>query len=163
MTVSDYIFKFFYEKGIDTCFCITGGHAMWLDDALNRNGKYKVIFNNHEQASAMSAEAYGRLKNKPALTLVTAAPAGLNTINGVGGGYTDSSPMIIISGQTQLRFVRYENETGIRQYGVQGINIEPICKPITKYFQILDDVTKIKYYLEKAYIKATTGRPGPVW
>ena len=163
MTVSEYIFKFFYEKGIDTCFCITGGHAMWLDDALNRNGKYKVFFNNHEQASAMSAEAYGRLKNKPALTLVTAAPAGLNTINGIGGGYTDSSPMIVISGQTQLRFVRDESETGIRQYGVQGINIEPICKPLTKYFQVLDDVNKIKYYLEKAYIKATTGRPGPVW
>lgn len=163
MTVSDYIFKFFYEKGIDTCFCITGGHAMWLDDAINRNGKYKVIFNNHEQASAMSAEAYGRLKGKPALTLVTAAPAGLNTINGIGGGYTDSSPMIIISGQTQLRFVQYEQESGIRQYGIQGINIEPICKPLTKYFQVLDNLNKIRYYLEKAYDEATTCRPGPVW
>lgn len=163
MTVSDYIFSFFYEKGIDTCFCITGGHAMWLDDAINRNGKYRVIFNNHEQASAMSAEAYGRLKGKPALTLVTAAPAGLNTINGIGGGYTDSSPMIIISGQTQLRFVQYEHETGIRQYGIQGINIEPVCKSLTKYFQVLDDLNKIKYYLEKAYYEATTGRPGPVW
>ena len=163
MTVSDYIFDFFYDKGIDTCFCITGGHAMWLDDAINRNGKYRVIFNNHEQASAMSAEAYGRLKGKPALTLITAAPAGLNAINGIGGGYTDSSPMIIISGQTQLKFVRYESETGIRQYGIQGIDIEPICRPLTKYFQVLDDVNKIKYYLEKAYIEATSGRPGPVW
>ena len=163
MNVSDYIFDFFNKKGIDTCFCITGGHAMWLNDALARNKNYSVIFTQHEEAATMSSDAYGRIKIKPALSLITAAPAGYNAINGVVGGYTDSSPMIVISGQSQRHFVDYERKTGIRQYGTQGIDIEPSCKNIVKYFQVLDDLKKIKFYLEKAYNEATTGRPGPVW
>ena len=163
MNVSEYIFSFFSEKGIDTAFMVTGGQAMWLNDAVGKNGSYHIICTHHEQSAAMSADAYGRIKNKPALTIVTAGPGSVNAMNGVVGGYTDSSPMIVISGQAALSFVQYQEKTGIRQYGVQGINIRPLVQNVTKYFITIDDPRKIKYYLEKAYHFATTGRPGPVW
>lgn len=163
MNVSEYIFSFFSSKGIDTAFMVTGGQAMWLNDAIGKNGHYQIICTHHEQSAAMSADAYGRIKNKPALTIVTAGPGSVNAMNGVVGGYTDSSPMIIISGQAALSFVQYQEKTGIRQYGVQGINIKPLVQNVTKYFITVDDPLKIKYYLEKAYYFATTGRPGPVW
>lgn len=163
MNVSEYIFSFFSEKGIDTAFMVTGGQAMWLNDAVGKNGSYHIICTHHEQSAAMSADAYGRIKNKPALAIVTAGPGSVNAMNGVVGGYTDSSPMIVISGQAALSFVQYQEKTGIRQYGVQGINIRPLVQNVTKYFITIDDPRKIKYYLEKAYHFATTGRPGPVW
>ena len=163
MNVSDYIFKFFSEKGVDTAFMITGGQAMFLNDAIGRNKNYKIICMHHEQAATMSADAYGRINSKPAIALVTAGPGSVNAMNGVVGGYTDSSPMIVISGQAALNCVKYQDNTQIRQFGIQGINIKPLVEKVTKYFITIDDVKKLNYYLEKAYDEATTGRPGPVW
>lgn len=163
MNVSEFIFDFFSKKGVDTAFMVTGGQAMWLNDAVGKNKNYNIICTHHEQSATMSADAYGRMKNKPALTIVTAGPGSVNAMNGVVGGYTDSSPMIVISGQAALSFVQYQEETRIRQHGVQGINIKPLVENVTKYFITIDDPQKILYYLEKAYHEATTGRPGPVW
>lgn len=163
MNVSEYIFDYYNKKGVDSVFMVTGGQAMYLNDAVASNGKFTVICHHHEQACAMSADAYGRIKNKPAIALVTAGPGSVNAMNGVVGGYTDSSPMIVISGQANLSFVQYQEKTNIRQFGVQGINIKPLVHNVVKYFITIDEVTKVQFYLEQAYRAATTGRPGPVW
>lgn len=163
MNVSEYIFDYYNKKGVDSVFMITGGQAMYLNDAVASNGKFTVICHHHEQACTMSADAYGRIRNRPAIALVTAGPGSVNAMNGVVGGYTDSSPVIVISGQANLSFVQYQEKTNIRQFGVQGINIRPLVQNVVKYFITIDDVTKVQYYLEKAYQAATTGRPGPVW
>lgn len=163
MNVSEYIFNFLSQKGVDTAFMVTGGQAMFLNDAIGKNENYKIICTHHEQSATMAADAYGRMCNKPAISLVTAGPGSVNAMNGVVGGYTDSAPMIVVSGQAALYFVKYQEETKIRQFGVQGINIKPLVENVTKYFITIDNPQKIKYYLQKAYHYATTGRPGPVW
>jgi len=163
MNVSEYIFDSFSNKGINTVFMITGGQAMYLNDAVGKNGNYEIICTHHEQSAAMAADAYGRIKNKPAIALVTAGPGSVNALNGVVGGYTDSSPMIVISGQANLSFVKYQDETDIRQFGIQGINIKPLVSHYVKYFITIDEASKLQYYIDKAYKEATTGRPGPVW
>jgi len=161
MTVAECIFDYLKDK-TDVVFMVAGGQAMYLNDALLRSGM-KYICVHHEQAAGMAADAYGRLTGKLGVALVTAGPGAVNVINGVVGGYTDSSPMMVISGQWFLDCVKYQKKTGIRQYGIQGILIEPIVKSITKYFKTIDDPNKIKSYLEEAYHQATTDRKGPVW
>lgn len=163
MNVSEYIIDFFAQKGVDTAFLVTGGQAMWLNDALGKNDNFNIICNHHEQAVTMSADAYGRMMNKPAIAMVTAGPGSVNAMNGVVGGWTDSAPMIVISGQAALSFVQYQEKTGIRQYGIQGINIKPLVENVTKYFVTIDDIHKLNVYLETAYHLCITGRPGPVW
>ncbi|MFA6081581.1 MAG: thiamine pyrophosphate-binding protein [Patescibacteria group bacterium] len=163
MTVSDYIFSFLTSKGVDTLFMITGGQAMFLNDAVYRNKKLNYICGHHEQALGMSADAYGRITGKLGVTLVTAGPAAINVMNGVVGGWVDSSPMMVISGQSALSYVQYQQKTKIRQYGIQGINIKPLVEKVTKYFVTVDDPSMIQYYMQKAYYLALNGRPGPVW
>lgn len=163
MTVSDFIIDFLVNKGANTIFMITGGQAMWLDDAVCRNKKVKYICTHHEQAAGMAAEAYGRITGKLGVALVTAGPAAINVLNGVVGGWTDSSPMMVISGQAPLSYVQYQQKNKIRQYGVQGINIQPVVEKVVKYFITVDDPSLIKYYMQKAYYLATSGRVGPVW
>lgn len=163
MNVSEYIFDFFNKKGVEACFMVTGGQAMYLDDAVGKNKNYSIICHHHEQACTMSADAYGRIKNKPAIALVTAGPGSVNAMNGVVGAYTDSSPMIVVSGQANLSFVQYEEKTHIRQYGIQGINIRSMVEGLVKYFKTIDDAAKLNYYLEEAWAAATENRPGPVW
>ena len=164
MRVADFIFKFLSEKGTENVFMVSGGQAMFLVDALYQSrNKIKTICTHHEQAAGMAAEAYGRITGKLGVALVTAGPGAINIINGVVGGWTDSSPMMIISGQSALNYVQYQERTKIRQHGIQGINIKPMVEGFTKYFVTVDDPAKILYYMQKACYLATNGRPGPVW
>jgi len=161
--VADYIVNFLQKKGVATIFMITGGQAMFLNDAVFRAPKIKPIFTHHEQAAGMSAEAYSRIGGRLGVCMVTAGPGAINALNGVVGAYVDSAPLMIISGQSSYATVSYMQETKIRQFGLQGINIAPIAKSITKYFKTVDDPAKIQYYLEEAYFQAMSSRKGPVW
>ncbi|MGK0468601.1 thiamine pyrophosphate-binding protein [Clostridium sp.] len=163
MRVADFIFKFLVDKGLESLFMVSGGQAMFLVDAVCQNKDIKVICTHHEQAATMAAEAYGRITGKLGVALVTAGPGSINAMNGLVGGWTDSSPMMVISGQSALSCVQFQQKTNIRQYGVQGINIKPFVESGTKYFVTVDDPCKILYYLQEAYYNATSGRPGPVW
>ena len=157
--ISDYIFEFLKEKGIDTAFSVSGGAAAHLLESA-RKSEIKYIPNYHEQASAMSAEGYARITNKPSLVLVTNGPGSSNTITGVVGAYQDSIPMFVISGQVPTSQTMNPN---LRQLGVQELDIIPMVEGITKYAVQIRNKDKIKHHLEKAYHECTTGRKGPVW
>ncbi len=163
MIVADYIFDFLQNKGVDTAFMVSGGQAMFLVDSLGRHPAIRTICTHHEQSAGMAADAYSRLTGKLGVALVTAGPGSMNIVNGLVGGWTDSAPMMVISGQSALSCVEYQAKSGIRQYGIQGIFIQPFVEKATKFFVTVDDPAKIRYYMEKAYYLATHGRPGPVW
>ena len=115
----------------------------------------------HEQAVSYSSEAYARTKNSLGVSLVTTGPGATNAISGACGSWMDSVPHLLISGQVFLN--QTIGTTGLRQLGVQEINIIDIMKPVTKYAVMVTDPKTIKYHLQKAIHLATTGRPGPVW
>jgi acetolactate synthase-1/2/3 large subunit len=169
--VSDYIWDFLIDKGIDTVFMVSGGAAAHLMDSLNkRRDKIKVVCCYHEQACAMAADGYFRIAGKPACVLVTNGPGSTNTITGVLGAYQDSIPMFVISGQVPTNQLNpgQENELiKLRQLGVQECNIVSIVKNITKFALILKPSTKnsnkIAYDLSKAWNEMMKDRMGPVW
>ena len=103
----------------------------------------------------------GQISALPRSVLVTSGPGGTNAITGVAGCWIDSVPNLIISGQVYLN--QTIGNSGLRQLGIQEINIIDIIEPITKYAIMLENPNEIKYHLQKAIYKATTGRPGPVW
>lgn len=161
--VSDYVFDFLIEKGVDTVFSVSGGAAAHLLNSVYEK-KIKYVCNYHEQACSMAAEGYARVSNKPACVLVTNGPGSSNTITGILGAYQDSIPMIVISGQVPInQSLGSLNGINLRQLGVQECDIISIVKPITKYAVQILDAQSIIYHLEEAYKQATTGRKGPVW
>lgn len=160
--VSDYIFKFLREKGVDTAFCITGGAAAHLLESL-RNSRFKVINNYNEQACAMAAEAYARVTGKPALVLVTNGPGSTNLITGVLGAWQDSVPMFILSGQVPTHNLLRAENVKLRQLGVQECDIISMVSHCTNYCSQIVSSHSVKYELERAWTSATTKRMGPVW
>ena len=92
---------------------------------------------------------------------MTTGPGATNAISGACGSWMDSVPHLLISGQVFLN--QTIGTTGLRQLGVQEINIIDIIKPVVKYAIMVTDRQTIKYHLQKAIHLATTGRPGPVW
>ncbi len=134
---------------------------MHLVDSLAKQPKLQAICCLHEQAAAIAAEGYGQYTNNIGVALVTTGPGGTNAITGVAGGWIDSTPMLIISGQVKRPDMI--NNSGLRQMGIQEIDIISVVKPITKYAVTITEPLSIRYHLEKAVHMAKAGRPGPVW
>lgn len=165
--LADYVANFLVEHGVRDCFSVVGGGAMHLNDALGHKAGLRVTYNHHEQACAIAAEAYARIDNKIAAVCVTTGPGGTNALTGVLGGWLDSIPMFIISGQvrydTTARYALSYTQEPLRAMGDQEYDIVKSVEPMTKYATMIENPENIRYVLEKAWHRATTGRPGPVW
>ncbi len=167
MKLSDYVFQFVADQGVQHVFLVTGGGAMHLNASLAAEKRITPICNSHEQASAMCAESYAKTVNGLGVALVTTGPGGTNAITGVAGAWLDSTPTLFLSGQVKRPDRMFDAVTGkplgMRQLGVQEVDIVSIVKPITKYAVVVLDPLDIRYELEKAHYLALNGRPGPVW
>lgn len=161
--VSDYIasrLKNIYD--IKNVFMVSGGGAMHLNDSF---GKYiPYICNHNEQACAIAAEGYAKASSKLAVVNVTTGPGGVNCLNGVFGQWTDSVPVLYISGQVKRATTLAScPDLNLRQLGDQEADIISVVKPLTKYAVMVKNPLEIKYHLDRAVYEATTGRKGPVW
>ncbi len=164
--LSDYLVQFVADQGVKHVFLVTGGGAMHLNESLSRCKGLEPVCNSHEQASAICAEAYAKATNSLGVAMVTTGPGGTNAVTGVAGAWLDSTPVLFISGQVKRPDRMFDAEgkpLGMRQLGVQEVDIVSIVRPITKYAVTVLDPYSIRYHLEKAVYLARTGRPGPVW
>jgi acetolactate synthase-1/2/3 large subunit len=163
MRVADFIAQSLERLGITHVFMVTGGGAMHLNDAFGRAKQLTCVCCHHEQACAIAAEGFARLSGRPAALNVTTGPGGINALNGVFGAYTDSIPMVVVSGQVRRETIAQNFPIGLRQLGDQEVDIVRMVGGITKYAVMILDPQRIRYEIEKAFYIATSGRPGPVW
>lgn len=166
MKLSDYVVRFVAEQGVKHVFLVVGGGAMHLNASLAGEKRLTPICNLHEQASAIAAENYSKATNNLGVCMVTTGPGATNSVTGLAGAWLDSTPTLFISGQVKRPDRAFDNQNkplGMRQVGVQEVDIVSIVKPITKYAVTVLEPNEIRYHLEKAVYMARTDRPGPVW
>lgn len=166
MKLSDYVVRFIADQGVKHVFLVTGGGAMHLNQSLGAESAIEAVCNSHEQASAMCAEAYAKATNHLGVCMVTTGPGGTNAVTGVAGAWLDSTPTLFVSGQVKRPDRMFDKDgkpLGMRQLGVQEVDIVSIVKPITKYAVTVLEPKEIRYHMEKAVYLAMHGRPGPVW
>jgi acetolactate synthase-1/2/3 large subunit len=162
--LSDYLIRRVADAGVTHAFLITGGGAMHLNDSIAKEKRLTWICNHHEQGCSIAAEGYARVAGRPALVNVTTGPGGINALNGVFGAYTDSIPMIVVSGQVKRETCQpIRRSPGLRQLGDQEVDIVSMARPVTKWAHIVEDPSTVRWCVEKALHLATSGRPGPVW
>ena len=147
--LADYVADFLAAHGVTDVFSVVGGGAMHLNDALGHHPALHVTYNHHEQASAIAAEAYARIDNKIAALCVTTGPGGTNALTGVVGGWLDSIPMFVISGQvrydTTARYAaQFTDGLPLRAVGDQEYDITKSVAPMTKYATMLEDPNQIR-------------------
>ena len=164
MKLSDYIVAQLADWGVRHIFLVTGGRAMHINDSIGKEPRIQYVCNHHEQASAMAAEGYARISGQTGVVNVTTGPGGINALNGVFGAWTDSVPMLVISGQVKRETcMRAQGIIGLRQLGDQEADIVAMVTGITKYAVLIDDPLSVRYHLERAWNLARSGRPGPCW
>ncbi len=165
--LSDYVLKFVADLGVKDLFLVTGGGAMHLNASLGAEARIHAVCNSHEQASAICAEGYAKAVNGLGVCMVTTGPGGTNAVTGVAGAWLDSTPVLYLSGQVKRPDRMFDSITGkplgMRQLGVQEVDIVSIISPVTKYAVVVLEPNDIRYHLEKAVYLAMNGRPGPVW
>ena len=161
--LADYVAQFLVDNNITHGFTVTGGGAMHLNDALGHQKGLTMVYNHHEQACAIAAESYARINNEIAVVCVTTGPGGTNAITGVVGGWLDSIPMLVISGQVRYDTTARSTGLDIRAMGDQEFDITKAVASMTKYCEMIEDPKRIAYALEKSLYLACTGRPGPCW
>src|SRR5260370_429283 len=161
MRLADYVACTLADHGVRHVFLVSGGGAMFLNNALGGEPRLRYICNHHEQAAAMAAEGYARISGRVGVINVTTGPGGINALNGVFGAWTDSIPMLIISGQVKRQTcMRAQGITGLRQLGDQEADIVAMVANITKYAVMIDNPQSIRYHLERAWHIAQSARPG---
>jgi acetolactate synthase-1/2/3 large subunit len=165
MKLSDYVLKFIADLGVKHCFLVVGGGAMHLNEALSKSSIVPIC-NLHEQASSIAAENYSKATNHLGFALLTTGPGGTNAITGLAGAWLDSTPVLFFSGQVKRADRMFHADgtpMGVRQVGVQEVDIISVVTPLTKYAITVLEPADIRYHLEKAIYLARHGRRGPVW
>lgn len=161
---ADYIAQRAAEQGLTHVFGVTGGGAMHLNDAFGAESRLTTVYFHHEQAAAMAAEGYARVTNRPAVLNVTTGPGGINALNGVFGAYTDSIPMLVVSGQVKRETLLALNPiSGLRQLGDQEVDIVAMAAPVTKWRGLVRSPEDVPSAFDRALVEAVSGRPGPTW
>jgi len=164
MRVSDYIASFIEKSGVKDIFLLSGGGIMHLTDGLACNKNLRVTCFHHEQAASMAMDAYARVTGHFSAGYFTTGPGATNALTGLAGAWLDSVPCLFISGQVKRKEAVYNaGIKGLRQIGVQEINILSMVRSVTKYAVLINNPEDIRYHLEKALYLAKEGRPGPVW
>lgn len=159
--VADYIADFVANIGVKHIFLLPGGGAMHLVDAAGKCPRLQVVACLHEQAAAISAEAYARINENIGVVMVTTGPGATNAITAVAGAWIESVPMMVISGQVKRSDML--RDAPLRQKGVQEVDIVRMVQGITKYAITVESPEDIRIVMERAYYFAREGRAGPVW
>ena len=165
MRVADFIADFIFEElNVKHVFMVTGAGIMHLTDGVASHPKLQAICPHHEQTSSMAIDAYSRASENFGVGFFTSGPGGTNAVTGLCGAWQDSVPCLFISGQVKKKETTNNAKiSGLRQFGVQELDMIPIVKYACKYATTLNDPNKVKYEFEKAVHIAKSGRPGPVW
>ncbi len=143
-----------HEEGVEYVYGYPGGSLLHVYDAFYQQDAVKHVLVRHEQAATHMADGYARATGKPGVVMVTSGPGATNTITGIATAFTDSIPMIVITGQVMSHLI---GDDAFQETDMMGIS-----RPIVKHSFSIKHPSEIPETIKKAFYIATSGRPGPV-
>jgi acetolactate synthase-1/2/3 large subunit len=154
MIGAEMLVKALHKEGVEYVWGYPGGSVLFIYDEIFKQDKFEHILVRHEQAAVHAADGYARATGKVGVALVTSGPGVTNAVTGIATAYTDSIPMVIISGNVPTHAI---GEDAFQEADTVGIT-----RPVVKHNFLVKDVKDLPMVLKKAFHIAQTGRPGPV-
>lgn len=154
LTGAEIVARCLAEEKVEFVFGYPGGSVLEIYDAIFKQNKFKHVLVRHEQAAVHAADAYSRSSQKVGVALVTSGPGATNAVTGIATAYTDSIPMVVISGQVPTHMIGTD--------AFQEADTVGITRPCVKHNFLVKDISELAATFKKAFHIATTGRPGPV-
>ena len=141
------------DEKVETIFGFPGGAVIEIYDELVKTDIQHVLVR-HEQGAVHAADGYARASGKVGVCLVTSGPGATNTVTGIASAYSDSIPVVVITGQVPTQLIGND--------AFQEVDIVGITRPCTKHNYLVNDVADLAKVMREAFYLARTGRPGPV-
>jgi acetolactate synthase-1/2/3 large subunit len=160
MTLSDFLVRELYNKGVRHVFEVSGGMIANIINSFYNFKKIEVITMHHEQSVSFAVDGYARTNNRPAIGFGTSGPGAINLLTGIGSCYFDSVPAIFFVGQVNSN--ERKGDKLIRQLGFQETDIASMAKPICKAVYVVENVNQFQEILDEAFNVTMEGRMGPV-
>ncbi len=154
MTGCQIIMESLKKEGVDTVFGYPGGAVLDLYHEITNHPEINHVLVRHEQGAAHAADGYARATGKVGVCLVTSGPGATNTVTGIATAYSDSIPMVILTGQVHTHLIGND--------AFQEVDIIGITRSCTKHNYLVKDVKDLAKTIKQAFHLARTGRPGPV-
>ena len=154
MSGSQMVIEALHREGVKVAFGYPGGAIMNVYDEIYKDKSFRHILTRHEQAAVHAADGYARASGEVGVAIVTSGPGFTNAVTGLATAYTDSIPMVVISGQVPI--------TVIGTDAFQEIDAIGISRPCTKHNYLVKDIKDLPRILKEAFYLARSGRPGPV-
>ncbi|RIK98784.1 MAG: acetolactate synthase 3 large subunit [Burkholderiales bacterium] len=154
LTGAEIVVRCLQEEGVEHVFGYPGGAVLYIYDAIFNQEKIRHVLVRHEQAAAHAADGYARSTGKVGVCLVTSGPGVTNAVTGIATAYTDSIPMVVLTGQVPTHAI---GEDAFQEADTVGIT-----RPCVKHNFLVKDVRELAVTIKKAFHIASTGRPGPV-
>ncbi len=142
------------REGVDVLFGYPGGAVIDIYDELPRHQEIRHVLVRHEQGAVHAADGYARASGKVGACLATSGPGATNTVTGIATAYSDSIPLVVITGQVPTQLIGND--------AFQEVDIVGITRPCTKHNFLVKDISKLALTIRQAFYLARTGRPGPV-
>ncbi|MBP7332300.1 MAG: biosynthetic-type acetolactate synthase large subunit [Firmicutes bacterium] len=153
ITVAEALIRCLEQENVEIIFGYPGGAILPVYDALNKT-VIKHVLVRHEQGAAHMADGYARVTGKVGVCLATSGPGATNLVTGIANAYMDSVPMVVITGQVSTSMVGTD--------AFQEVDITGITIPITKHNYLVKEPEQLPAIVKKAFLLASSGRPGPV-
>jgi len=141
-------------EGVKTIFGYPGGAIMNVYDEIYKQDGFEHILTRHEQAAVHAADGYARASGEVGVAMVTSGPGFTNAVTGIATAFTDSIPLVVISGQVPLSLIGTD--------GFQEIDAVGISRSCTKHNYLVRTLEELPRVLKEAFYIARSGRPGPV-
>lgn len=154
LTGAEIVVRCLQEEKVDYVFGYPGGSVLYLYDELFKQDKVRHVLVRHEQAAVHAADGYARVTARVGVALVTSGPGATNAVTGIATAYMDSIPMVVISGQVPTAAIGMD--------AFQEVDTVGITRPCVKHNFLVKDVRDLATTIKKAFLIASTGRPGPV-
>ncbi|RDU64653.1 acetolactate synthase large subunit [Helicobacter sp. MIT 14-3879] len=154
ITGSKMLIEAFKEEGVEVVFGYPGGAVLNIYDEIYKQTYFKHILSRHEQGALHAADGYARSSGKVGVAIITSGPGFTNAVTGIATAYTDSIPLVIISGQVPI--------TQIGTDAFQEIDAVGISRPCTKHNYLVKNIKELPRIIKEAFYIARSGRPGPV-
>ncbi len=163
MNISEHLANFISKNlHCKKVFTLTGGGAMFLNDAFGNHKNISSIYCHHEQAASMAAVGYAKLNNI-GVCITTTGCGATNALTGLLDAWQDNVPVLFISGQVKSKETSYLSSASLRAFGVQEFNIVPVVKSFTKSVYFVESFEKYCHVIKRLKFDLLEGRPGPVW
>ena len=154
LTGAQIVIESLIKENVEVVFGYPGGAIMNVYDEIYKQNSFKHILAKHEQGAVHMADGYARASGKVGVAMVTSGPGLTNAVTGIATAYTDSIPLVVISGQVPT--------TAIGTDAFQEVDAVGVTRPITKHNFLVKDVNDLAYIIKEAFYLAKSGRPGPV-